>query len=368
MRIALISLTLALAGPAALEAAPAPRPKPTPQTPEPKPPEPKAPEPGAPEAKALEQLQREADHHFKSGVALFKEAKYAEALAEFERAYEIAPHPLVLYNIAGCHRELSHYAEAVTYYGRFLSEGNGKVPAARLAVAQADLNALLTLIARVTVTITPANPDASLLLDGSPLVKPAMPLILTPGEHRLVAHVAGKRDAERTLQLGAGDTITIDLPLGELPLTPPGKVTTVAQVEAPSLRASSSRRWLAVDAGVGMNLRRLGNTGAPSIGLGAEIDSRFSVGVEVVLVAYAVVPSLRVRVAGDALSLHLIGAMPIVFSDDPMTGQFFAVAGGLGVRYRQTSRLAFRLESYVSVAGKSQGTTVPTFLGGELWF
>src|ERR1700753_3087327 len=90
----------------------------------------KKPVPDAPVPKTPE--QKEADRHFKSGVALFKEAKYAEALAEFERAYEIAPHPLVLYNIAGCHRELSHYAEAVTYYRRFLAEGKDgkdKIPA-----------------------------------------------------------------------------------------------------------------------------------------------------------------------------------------------------------------------------------------------
>ncbi len=47
-----------------------------------------------------------------------REAKYTEALAEFERAYEIAPHPLVLYNIASCHREMSHYGEAVKFYLR----------------------------------------------------------------------------------------------------------------------------------------------------------------------------------------------------------------------------------------------------------
>src|SRR4051812_46145435 len=87
-----------------------------------KPPSDKA-APAKPGAKTQE--QKEADRHFKAGVALYKEAKYAEALAEFERAYEIAPHPLVLYNIAGCHRELSHYAEAVNYYRRFLAAGKG---------------------------------------------------------------------------------------------------------------------------------------------------------------------------------------------------------------------------------------------------
>src|SRR4029078_7623858 len=136
--------------------------------------------------------QKEADHHFKSGVALFKEAKYDEALAAFERAYAIAPHPLVLYNIAVCHRELLHYADAVGFYRRFLTEGAGKVPAAKLTGAQAELDALLAVIARVTVTITPAGDGATLILDGTPLDKPTMPLILAPGEHRLVARAAGR--------------------------------------------------------------------------------------------------------------------------------------------------------------------------------
>jgi hypothetical protein len=117
-----------------------------------------------------------------------------------------------------------------------------------------------------------------------------------------------------------------------------------------------------------MNLRRVGKTGAPSIGLGAELGSRVGVGVDVVLVAYAVIPSVRVRLVGDVLSLHVVGAVPVSFSDDPMTGTFIAVAGGLGLRYRAMPRLTFRLESYVSIPTKNQITTVPTFLGGELWF
>ncbi|HEX2685266.1 MAG TPA: hypothetical protein VHN14_01545 [Kofleriaceae bacterium] len=367
MRTTLFALALGLVGlaaPAALEAAPAPRPNPGPRSPEPRP----------PDVRPSEQLQiqKEADRHFKSGVALYKDAKYDEALAEFERAYEIAPHPLVLYNIAGCHRELLHYAEAVTYYRRFLADGSGKVPAARLATAQTELDALLTLIGRVTVTITPSD-GATLWVDGTPHDRSEMPLILAPGDHRLIARATGRRDAERTVKLAAGDQLAIELPLDELPLAPPGKVATVEQVTSsrlptPPALALPARRGLAFDAGFGMNLRRLGNTGAPSIGVGAELGSRFGVGLDVVLVAYAVVPSVRVRVAGDALSLHVVGALPVAFSDDPMLGRFLAAAGGVGLRYRAAPGIAVRLESLVSVANKGQGTTLPMFLGGELWF
>jgi hypothetical protein len=390
MRSALIAIVLGVlvltaleaAFEAALEAAPTPRPSPAPKSPAPRPsdprpsdprpsdprpsdprpstpsPTPSPAEPGPTESTPNELLQKEADRHFKSGVALYREAKYADALAEFERAYEIAPHPLVLFNIAECHRELLHYAEAVTSYRQFLSDGKTRVPAARLATAQAELDALLTLIARVTVTITPAGEGAVLLLDGTELDRPVMPLVLPPGEHRLIARAAGRRDAARTLQLRAGDSLAVQLELGELP-----RITLERVVTAPAPGPS-----LALDAGFGMNLRRLGKTGAPSLGLGAAIGSRFGVGVDFVLVAYAVVPSVRVRVIGHALSLHVVGAVPIALSSDPMSGSSVTMAGGLAVRYRATPRLAFRLESYVSFAGKDQDTAVPTFLGGELWF
>ncbi len=314
-------------------------------------------------------VQKEADRHFKSGVALFKEAKYAEALAEFERAYEIAPHPLVLYNIAGCHRELSRYSEAVTYYRRFLADGPGKVPTARLTAAQGELDGILARIARVSVTVTPELAGTTLTLDGAPLDPAVMPLILPPGEHRFVAHAEGRRDAENTVRVASGDEVTVELTLGELP--PPwvdkpvlGDVAIVHPAPAPA------RRRFALTAGFGTNLRRAreADTGAPSIGLDLALGSRLELGVDVVLLAYAVIPALRVRLAGERVSLHLIGAVPIAFTDEPMSETFVAGGAGLGLRYRPTSRLAFRLESYVAFAGEAHGTTVPTFLRGELWF
>ena len=70
------------------------------------------------------------------------------------------------------------------YYQRFLAEGAGKVPAARLAAAQTELDELLTRIARVTVKAE-AVPGAALFVDGAPAgVLPLdTPLILAPGEH-----------------------------------------------------------------------------------------------------------------------------------------------------------------------------------------
>lgn len=311
--------------------------------------------------------QKEADRFFKSGVALYKETKYSEALAEFQRAYEIAPHPLVLYNIAGCHRELSQYAEAVKAYEQFLAEGKGQVPAARLTAAQTELDSILARIARVTVTVTPDG--ATLLVDGSPIgTLVEMPLILSPGEHVLLAQAPGRKDTERRVRVASGDELTIDLNLAMLPPEPIKDVGPVVTTSETSARKTTKAKRFSLGAGFGTNLRRVGETGAPSVGLGVALGSRLELGADVVIVAYTVMPSVRVRVAGSALSLHVVGAVPVSFTDGDMTETFVAGAIGLGVRYRPVPGFALRLESFASFAGEKHGTTVPTFVGGELWF
>ena len=315
--------------------------------------------------------QKEADRHFKSGVALFKEGKFKEALAEFERAYEIAPHPLVLYNIAGCHRELSSYGEAIKFYERFLKEGKGQVPPARLTTAQTELDAILARIARVTVVIQ-GPPYATLILDGAPLgtMPIPMPLVLPPGEHKVVARADGFKDAERTLRVASGDEAEISLTLSEVPKKEEAGVPISGTTTSGNYITDAPKpKRFSIGAGFGTNLRQVADTGAPSLGIGVQVHARIQLGVEGILVAYAVMPAVRIRLAGDAVSAHAILAMPIAFPGDEMGGEtFVAGAGGLGLRIRAMPMLSFRLESLASYAGKDRGTTFPTFIGGELWF
>jgi hypothetical protein len=331
------------------------------------PPRPPVPKP----APALSPEQREADRHFQTGVALYRDGKYAEALAEFERAYQIAPHPLVLYNIAGCHRLLSHYAEAVAAYRRFLDDGAGVVTAERLATARAELDATLALVARVTVSLAPPAAGATLAVDGIALDHPAMPLILPPGEHRLTARVAGRPDAERTVRVASGDALSVELAIPDsqpAASTAPGATRPAVTAErAPSGDAPRPRRF-AIGAGFGTNLRLARNTGAPSISAALAITSRLELGLDAVLIAYAVIPSVRVRLIGDALALHAIAAVPYAITDGGASDRFAAAAIGLGLRYRPLPGVAVRLESYAAIADRMHGTSVPAFLGGELWF
>ncbi|HWO25785.1 MAG TPA: tetratricopeptide repeat protein [Kofleriaceae bacterium] len=322
--------------------------------------------------------QQEADRHFKDGVTRYKEGKFDAALAEFKEAYRIAPHPLVLYNMAGCYRELSRYGEAVKAYRQFLAEGPGKAPESRLADARTELDKIYAIVGRVTVAVEP-EAGASLLLDGQPLgtLPLEMPLIVSPGAHKLLARAPGRLDVERELRITGGEDLPIAMilparpePKGPAgPGTGPGPETGIG-TQGPQPPGARGPRLFAVNASFGTNALRAGETGAPSVGVGFALGSRIELGLDAIIVAYAVMPSVRVRLVGDQLAVHAIAAAPISFKDGDQMETFVAGAVGLGLRYRlsPTSSLAVRLESYASFAGKDHGTTIPTFLGGELWF
>jgi hypothetical protein len=117
------------------------------------------------------------------------------------------------------------------------------------------------------------------------------------------------------------------------------------------------------------NAMEVADVGTASVGMSLRLASRFSLGLEVVTVAWAVMPSLRLQLlGGESFSLHAMAAVPIAFVDDEESEVFVAGAAGLGLRVHASRNLAFRLEALASFAGGDHGTTLPAFAGVELWF
>src|SRR5262245_36043795 len=69
-----------------------------------------------PEARA------EARSRFDRGIQLFEEGNAAVALSEFKRAYEIAPHPTVLYNLALAYAALNDSVHALDALDKLLAD------------------------------------------------------------------------------------------------------------------------------------------------------------------------------------------------------------------------------------------------------
>src|SRR5580704_184371 len=101
----------------------------------------------------------EARKLFESGLKLYGEGSYREALAAFLRANEVSPRASIQRNIAQCHRDLKDFASAYEAYQALLSKyGATMSPTDKRSVQRAiDELAMLT----GTVRIALSDPGAA---------------------------------------------------------------------------------------------------------------------------------------------------------------------------------------------------------------
>jgi tetratricopeptide (TPR) repeat protein len=74
----------------------------------------------APRPAAAEDAERAARAHFRRGETHFAMGRFAQALKEYQAAYELKPLPGFLFNIGQCHRNLGELEEAVFSFKRYL--------------------------------------------------------------------------------------------------------------------------------------------------------------------------------------------------------------------------------------------------------
>lgn len=110
----------------------------------------------------------EARAEYARGNELGKKEDWAEALAAFQRSYQLKPHPTTRYNIGTCLRVLGRYTAARAVFDEVLRSGSvEQLPATLVENARGYKAETDRLVARVVITIEPA--DAEIALDGRPL-------------------------------------------------------------------------------------------------------------------------------------------------------------------------------------------------------
>jgi tetratricopeptide (TPR) repeat protein len=161
-------------------------------------------------------VKAQASAHFRRGVELFQEQAYRASLAEFQRAYGIAPDYRLLFNIAQAKLELHDYLGAAESYERYLVDGGSEVPPARRTEVEDALSALRERVATVEIVVNRA--DAEVLVDD-------IKVGTSPLKESVRVNVGGHRISARTAY-GATDTEVIDVAGGDhekvrLELAPP---------------------------------------------------------------------------------------------------------------------------------------------------
>jgi tetratricopeptide (TPR) repeat protein len=123
-------------------------------------------------AELTEEAKAQAREKFSDGNAAYEQGNFRQALEDFEAAYQLAPLPGFLFNVAQCHRQLGNYARAASSYRRFLTLSE-KEPANAAMVKE--------LIAEMDAKAKPSKPgaQAKVVAKDRPEAMPSKP---PPGE------------------------------------------------------------------------------------------------------------------------------------------------------------------------------------------
>lgn len=184
---------------------------------------------------ASETTVRDARERFRRGVDLYKEGSYDAALAEFTKAYELAPNYRVLYNLAQTQAERHDYVAALKLFDEYLKQGGEEIPPDRLDQVERSLPQLRSRVANLWVETS--VPDAELLVDG--LSSGVLPLraavLVNAGVHQLQLRRPGYQTITRELTIAGNETIRLELPMQVDPVAVvgPSKEATASRVERP---------------------------------------------------------------------------------------------------------------------------------------
>jgi hypothetical protein len=158
------------------------------------------------------EAREEAGQRYKRALELFNDGTYDASLAEFQRAYELAPSYRILYNIALVNVQMNDYAGALSAFERFIEEGGDKVDEARRKSVESTLEVLRPKVGFVRIVVD--QPGTEILVDD--VSAGAAPLSeeirINAGRRRVTAVFQGTRKT-KVAQIAGGDHETIEFVL-----------------------------------------------------------------------------------------------------------------------------------------------------------
>ncbi len=168
-----------------------------------------------PAAAQSEAARTEARERFDRGLRLFNQNDNEGAIAEFERAFELAPHPMVLYNLGLVLAAAARPVDAVEVFDRLLA-APGDLDAQRLNRVREERARQATLIGEIAVSSNVSG--ASVELDGVEVGTTPLeaPLRVAGGTHIVGAVARGHAPLRRRVSVAGQARASVELNLQPL--------------------------------------------------------------------------------------------------------------------------------------------------------
>jgi hypothetical protein len=168
----------------------------------------------------------QAKAHFGRGVDLYKQARYREAIAEFQEAYRLRPHGVIHFNLAQCYERLGDIPAALQAYHDYLRAVPDAEDRRTVVAAMANLEARLGASGVQQLLVYSDPSGAEVLVDGQSRGRTPLALVLPHGSHTVSLVKPGYRTTTRQAVLSSQVSVEMDVTLQKLevaavPLPPP---------------------------------------------------------------------------------------------------------------------------------------------------
>lgn len=183
-------------------------------------PQPASGEASAPDAPSdQDPVVEQARQHFREGLDRTTEGRLVEALAAFQKAYDLSPSYRILYNIGQVSRHVGDAPRSLRAFERYLADGGAEIEPARRAEVEAEIAALRPQVGALRVKV---DAGAAVLIDGERVGEAPLevPIYVRPGARRLRAERPGRPPAEVTIDVPAGQSTEVELVLPASPRAP----------------------------------------------------------------------------------------------------------------------------------------------------
>ncbi|HEX4405242.1 MAG TPA: PEGA domain-containing protein, partial [Polyangia bacterium] len=152
-------------------------------------------------------VKAEARERFDTGLHLFEKGENAGALAEFKRAYQLIPNPLVLYNMGLVYAAMSRPVDAVDALNQFIGDPGEANAEQRTHAEQTRVEQTKRIAQLVILTDHPATIEVDGVEVGrTPLAKP---IRVASGSHVVAVEAPGFLGSRREVTLAGQITETI---------------------------------------------------------------------------------------------------------------------------------------------------------------
>jgi tetratricopeptide (TPR) repeat protein len=165
--------------------------------------------------------KEEAKKHFELGKAYYKQSEYTKAIEEFQKAYSLYAHSVILYNIAQAYEKEGNIPMALRFFREYLRASPNAEDRNTILISIQNLEKKLQErgIQQVGIYSTPSEADVA--INGKVVGKTPFVIELKPGKYTLSLTKKGYMPIDKEFIVSPDKSLELDFSLNEVNVEQP---------------------------------------------------------------------------------------------------------------------------------------------------